>query len=82
MQMHPVTATSSVSPQVAVVGGGIAGSAAALKLAELGAKVSLFEAGHSLVNGPQACHLHAGGNLYREISDEQCLKLLEQSIHT
>ncbi|WP_220718757.1 FAD-dependent oxidoreductase [Agarivorans litoreus] len=82
MQMHPVTATSSVSPQVAVVGGGIAGSAAALKLAELGAKVSLFEAGPSLVNGPPACHLHAGGNLYREISDEQCLKLLEQSIHT
>ncbi|MEE1674159.1 FAD-dependent oxidoreductase [Agarivorans aestuarii] len=82
MQTHPVTASQSVSPQVAVVGGGIAGSAAALKLSELGVKVSLFEAGPSLVNGPPACHLHAGGNLYREISDEQCLKLLEQSIHT
>ncbi|WP_336622621.1 MULTISPECIES: FAD-dependent oxidoreductase [unclassified Agarivorans] len=82
IQAHPVTANNSTSPQVAVVGGGIAGSAAALKLAELGANVSLFEAGPSLVNGPPACHLHAGGNLYREISDEQCLKLLEQSINT
>ncbi|MGY5452337.1 FAD-dependent oxidoreductase [Agarivorans sp. MS3-6] len=82
IQTHPVTANNSASLQVAVVGGGIAGSAAALKLAELGANVSLFEAGPSLVNGPPACHLHAGGNLYREISDEQCLKLLEQSINT
>ncbi|WP_432454266.1 MULTISPECIES: FAD-dependent oxidoreductase [unclassified Agarivorans] len=78
----PVRTDSDFSPQIAIVGGGIAGSAVALKLAELGAKVSLFEQGPSLVNGPPACHLHAGGNLYREISDAQCLKLLEQSINT
>jgi hypothetical protein len=40
----------------------------------------LFEKGPSLVNGPPICHLHAGGNLYREISDQQCLTLLAQSI--
>jgi len=81
-QSLPETANPQTSPSVAVVGGGIAGSAAALKLAELGVQVSLFEAGPSLVNGPPACHLHAGGNLYREISNQQCIKLLEQSIHT
>jgi len=42
--------------------------------------VSLFEREASLVSGPPFCHLHAGGNLYREISDEQCVKLLKQSI--
>ena len=30
----------------------------------------------------QCGHLHAGGNLYREISDQQCFTLLEQSIDT
>ncbi len=67
---------------VGIVGGGIAGSTAALRLSELGIKVSLFESGPSLVNGPPVCHLHAGGNLYREISDEQCVNLLHQSIDT
>jgi len=33
-----------------------------------------------LVNGPPWCHLHAGGNLYPDISDEQCITLLRQSI--
>jgi hypothetical protein len=42
--------------------------------------VTLFEKESSLVSGPPFCHLHAGGNLYREISDEQCVKLLKQSI--
>jgi hypothetical protein len=32
------------------------------------------------VTGPPFCHLHAGGNLYREISDTQCVTLLKQSI--
>jgi hypothetical protein len=67
---------------VGIIGGGIAGSTIALKLSELGIKVHLFEKGPSLVNGPPICHLHAGGNLYREISDEQCLTLLRQSIDT
>lgn len=68
--------------KIGVVGGGIAGSTIALRLAELGIAVELFEAGASLVNGPPICHLHAGGNLYREISDQQCLTLLHESIDT
>ncbi|OLQ84920.1 oxidoreductase [Vibrio ponticus] len=70
------------SPTVAVVGGGIAGSTAALHLAELGVKVDLIEKNESLVSGPPICHLHAGGNLYREISVEQCIDLLAQSIES
>ena len=66
--------------QVAVVGGGIAGSSIALYLSEIGVDVTLFEKGPSLVNGPPICHLHAGGNLYREISDKQCVTLLKESI--
>ena len=65
---------------VAIVGGGIAGATVALYLSELGMNVCLLEKGPSLVNGPPICHLHAGGNLYREISDQQCLTLLAQSI--
>ncbi|PSW58829.1 FAD-dependent oxidoreductase [Photobacterium kishitanii] len=67
---------------VGIIGGGIAGSTIALRLAEQGINVQLFEEGKSLVNGPPICHLHAGGNLYREISDQQCLTLLTQSIDT
>ncbi|GAK86261.1 hypothetical protein JCM19238_3851 [Vibrio ponticus] len=70
------------STRVAVVGGGIAGATAALHLAELGIKVDLIEKKDSLVSGPPICHLHAGGNLYREISVEQCLDLLHQSIES
>ena len=67
---------------VGVVGGGMSGSTVALRLAEQGINVTLFEEGATLVNGPPICHLHAGGNLYREISDEQCITLLRQSIDT
>jgi len=66
--------------KIAVIGGGIAGSTIALYLSELGLDIKLFEKGKSLVNGPPICHLHAGGNLYREISDEQCITLLKESI--
>ncbi len=68
--------------KVGIIGGGIAGAAIALRLAELNIPVTLIEKGPSLVNGPPICHLHAGGNLYREISDQQCLTLLRQSIDT
>jgi hypothetical protein len=68
--------------RVAVVGGGAGGSTVALRLAEQGIHVTLFEQGPSLVNGPPVCHLHAGGSLYRELSDEHCITLLEQSIDT
>lgn len=68
--------------KIGVIGGGMAGSTIALRLAEQGFSVNLFEEGPSLVNGPPICHLHAGGNLYRDISDEQCLQLLTQSVDT
>ncbi|MGR5065435.1 NAD(P)-binding protein [Photobacterium sp. DNB22_13_2] len=77
-QANPHNHRSSFS--VGIIGGGIAGSTIALRLAELGINVEIFEEGTSLVNGPPICHLHAGGNLYREISDEQCTTLLQQSI--
>ena len=66
--------------KIAIVGGGVAGSSAALYFGQLGLDVTLFEKEPSLVTGPPFCHLHAGGNLYREISDAQCITLLKQSI--
>jgi len=66
--------------KIAIVGGGIAGASAALYLGQLGVNVTLFEKEASLVSGPPMCHLHAGGNLYREIDDAQCVALLKQSI--
>jgi len=66
--------------RVGVIGGGVAGSSVSLYLGELGVDVTLFEREESLISGPPFCHLHAGGNLYPDISDEQCLKLLKQSI--
>jgi hypothetical protein len=84
--MNKVTKKTNCPPftnaKVAIIGAGIAGSTIALRFAELGIDVTLIEKGASLVNGPPICHLHAGGNLYREISDEQCLTLLQQSIDT
>ncbi|WP_309497981.1 FAD-dependent oxidoreductase [Sulfurovum sp.] len=66
--------------KIAIVGGGVAGASAALYFGQLGLDVTLFEKESSLVSGPPFCHLHAGGNLYREISDVQCVTLLKQSI--
>ena len=71
---------STQKAKIAIVGGGTAGSTIALYLSECGLDVTLFEQEASLVNGPPFCHLHAGGNLYREISDEQCITLLKESI--
>ncbi len=73
---------TSVSPKIAIIGGGIAGATAAVHLAELGMNITLIEKSASLVCGPPICHLHAGGNLYREISTQQCVELLKQSIDT
>jgi len=66
--------------KIAVIGGGVAGASSALYFGQLGLDVTLFEKDESLISGPPWCHLHAGGNLYREISDEQCVSLLKQSI--
>lgn len=66
--------------KIAIVGAGVAGSTAALYLGQLGLDVTLFEKKESISSGPPYCHLHAGGNLYREISDTQCITLLKQSI--
>lgn len=75
-------APSHPNVKVGIIGGGVAGSTIALRFAELGIDTTLIEKGESLVNGPPFCHLHAGGNLYREICDQQCITLLEQSIGT
>ena len=66
--------------KIAIIGGGVAGATTALYLGRRGVDVTLLEKESSLVSGPPFCHLHAGGNLYREISDEQCIKLLKHSI--
>ena len=66
--------------KVGIIGGGVAGSTIAIRLAALGVETYLFESKQSLIDGPPMCHLHAGGNLYREIPDEDCVELLKQSI--
>lgn len=80
MQSQPLLQSSP--SRIGIIGGGIAGSTIALKLAQQGLDVTLLEQGPSLVNGPPICHLHAGGNLYREIDDNQCITLLKQSVET
>lgn len=78
--MHQHITQSNI--RIGIIGGGVGGATIALRLSEQGANVVLFEKETSLVNGPPMCHLHAGGNLYREISDQQCIELLKQSIST
>ncbi|PCI34186.1 MAG: FAD-dependent oxidoreductase [Flavobacteriaceae bacterium] len=77
---HKLESSPNKQYTVGIIGGGIAGATIAIRLSELGIKVILLEKGKSLVNGPPICHLHAGGNLYREISDTQCFTLLQESI--
>lgn len=66
--------------KVGIIGGGVAGSTIAVRLAALGVQTYLLETKASLIDGPPMCHLHAGGNLYREIPDEDGVELLKQSI--
>ncbi|MBT3281182.1 MAG: FAD-dependent oxidoreductase [Campylobacteraceae bacterium] len=66
--------------KIAIIGGGVAGATSALYLGQLGLDITLFEKKDSLVSGPPFCHLHAGGNLYREIPNSECITLLHQSI--
>ena len=65
---------------VGIIGGGVSGVVIALELVKYGIDTILFEQEKSVVNGPPFCHLHAGGNLYPDISDEQCKVLMKQSI--
>ncbi|MCX5773187.1 MAG: FAD-dependent oxidoreductase [Fusobacteria bacterium] len=69
-----------MSKTVAVIGAGISGTTVALELEKYGMKVHLIEKGNEVVNGPPACHLHAGGNLYPEIPVEDAKELLRESI--
>lgn len=66
---------------VGIIGGGVSGVVVALQLAELGIDNILLEQKKNVVNGPPFCHLHAGGNLYPDISDEQCRILMKESIN-
>ena len=65
---------------VGVIGGGVSGVVIALELAKYGIENILFEKKESVVNSSPFCHLHAGGNLYPDISTEQCKVLMKQSI--
>jgi hypothetical protein len=65
---------------IGIVGGGVSGVVTALEMEKHGIDSIVFEQKESVVNGPPFCHLHAGGNLYPDISDEQCKILMKQSI--
>lgn len=85
-QNTQVTGEPKVKPstqpktRVGILGGGTAGATIAIRLAALGIQTTIFEQKKSLIDGPPMCHLHAGGNLYREIPDEDCIDLLKQCI--
>lgn len=66
--------------KIAIIGAGVAGSSAAIYLGKLGLDITIFERNNSIISGPPFCHLHAGGNLYREISTQACVTLLKESI--
>jgi hypothetical protein len=65
---------------IGIIGGGVSGAVIALELAKYGVDNILLEKKESLVNSSPFCHLHAGGNLYPDISTEQCKVLMKQSI--
>ena len=65
---------------VGIIGGGVSGVVIALELVKYKVDTILFEKEESVVSGPPFCHLHAGGNLYPDISDEESKILMKQSI--
>ena len=77
---NPVKNQAHSAKRVGILGGGTAGATIAIRLAALGLETYVFEKNKSLIDGPPMCHLHAGGNLYREIPDEDCVALLKQCI--
>ena len=76
----PLAIDTQAKKRIGILGGGTAGATIAIRLAALGLETYLFEKKKSLIDGPPMCHLHAGGNLYREIPDEDCVALLKQCI--
>ena len=67
--------------KIAIVGGGIAGVMAAIKIAqEINTEIHLFEKNGKLLQGGPWCHLHAGGMLYPMISKDDALELLYDSL--
>ena len=78
--IQPLATDTKAKKRVGILGGGTAGATIAIRLAALGLETYLFEKKKSLIDGPPMCHLHAGGNLYREIPDEDCVALLKQCI--
>lgn len=78
--MEQNISSSLEKKRIAIIGGGVAGTTTALYLAKLGLAVDLFEKNKDIISGPPMCHLHAGGNLYRELSHQNCIDLLTQSI--
>lgn len=78
--LSQIAKPNTPAKRVGILGGGTAGATIAIRLAALGLETYLFEKKKSLIDGPPMCHLHAGGNLYREIPDEDCVALLEQCI--
>eukprot|EP00906_Rhabdomonas_costata_P035859 RCo050365 len=78
-----VAASQSQSFTVGVVGGGIAGSLAALRLCEAlpQASVVLIERRPALASGGPYCHLHSGGLLYAtNIDNDEARVLLHHSL--
>jgi hypothetical protein len=65
---------------VGIIGAGVSGVVIALELAKYGIENILLEKEESVVNSSPFCHLHAGGNLYPDISTEECKILMKQSI--
>uniref|UniRef100_A0A6C0H6U9 FAD dependent oxidoreductase domain-containing protein n=1 Tax=viral metagenome TaxID=1070528 RepID=A0A6C0H6U9_9ZZZZ len=69
------------SKRVAVIGGGISGCLSAIQMSKLpNVQVDLYERKNTLLQGSPYCHLHAGGFLYPDISVQDCMELLNNSL--
>lgn len=81
-QTESLTTEHVGGQKIAIVGGGIAGVMAAVKIAqEIDTEIHLFEKNNHLLQGGPWCHLHAGGMLYPMISKDDALELLYDSLN-
>ncbi len=70
-----------MNKKVVIIGGGISGCISGIKLAQDKTNtVHIIESKPHLLGGSPYCHLHAGGILYPEISQEDAYILLDESI--